>query len=217
LQEAVLLARTAPDDATIRARLLDYLQEGLGAEQLERLMEQEEVELQTWYNLFEKVHTPIDAGELRGLSIRSLEAFPDHPGLLLLRGVSEGLCSDANDAVSAQAIYASLRAAIVNYDIGSDAVLQTASALFDLAAGKAPSLRVPLTYSLLRLADEDVVPAEFRSFVCSQVARSGDQTTQAVIATFGLARTCRALGELANRVIERWSPAAVRALNGEMA
>ena len=42
IRESVLLARSAQTDSDIRTRLMDYLQEGLGAEQIGRLLEQQD-------------------------------------------------------------------------------------------------------------------------------------------------------------------------------
>lgn len=59
IQEAVLLARNAKTDKEIRTRLLDYLQEGMGAESLQDLLEQTDVELTAWYEILEKVITQL--------------------------------------------------------------------------------------------------------------------------------------------------------------
>ena len=93
IQESILLARQAQHDKEIRARLLDYLQEGLGAERIEQLLGEAEVDMPAWGELVHKIQTPMDAGELRGLCIRALESYPDHPGLLLARAVAESMCS----------------------------------------------------------------------------------------------------------------------------
>ena len=53
IQESVLLARSAQSDTEIRARLMDYLQEGLGAERIGRLLEQQDVQLAEWWELIE--------------------------------------------------------------------------------------------------------------------------------------------------------------------
>jgi ATP-dependent DNA helicase RecQ len=158
IQEAMLLARNATDDQEIRQRLLDYLQEGIGAENIERLVEEKEPKLTSWRELFDNVSTPIDAGELRGLSIRSLESFPDHPGLLLTRGVSDMMCSDDNDATSRQDIHAALKNAFGQYDINSDDVNDTLTWITDLTSVKAPKLGLPFAIAFLDAKSEGFLP-----------------------------------------------------------
>lgn len=153
IQEAVLLARSSRTDAEIRMRLLDYLQEGLGSEQINRLLRQQEVQLEEWWKLIEAVQNPIDAGELRGLCARSLESSPDHPGLLLTRAVAETMCSDHNDSVSWQGI----RDAIVfcaKYRVPEIDIERIIHKLYDLAqvTARASELGVPLTMALLAIA-----------------------------------------------------------------
>jgi len=152
---------------------------------------------------------------LRGLSIRALESFPDHPGLLLLRGVSEAMCSDANDSVSEQALYASLRASVIDYEIDSSTIFHAVGSLFELAGAKAPGLKVPLTFALYRLSEETVISGALRSYVRLQAIAFGDPAVRVIIAAFSLSRTRQALADAAERIAARWSPVSVRDLAGQ--
>lgn len=154
IQESVLLARRARNDAEIRVRLLDYLQEGIGAERIAQLLDDEEIDLSAWSELVHKVQTPMDAGELRGLCIRALESYPDHPGLLLARAVAESMCSDHDDRVSSRGIGASMRKGIHDYQLAQEDVAAVIDGLFDLAHTRAPGLGLPLTVALLDLDSE---------------------------------------------------------------
>lgn len=204
LQEAVLMARIAQDDAGIRERLLDYLQEGMGAEQIERLVEEEDVSLDRWCALLEHTHTAVDAGELRGLAIRALESFPEHPGLMLVRGAAEAMCSDAVESISAQALHAALRSAVADYELDESSISETVAFLFDLAAIKVPSLKAPLVLALYRLCEEDTVTETFRRLIRSQAIELDHPSTHAIIATFGLNRAGRTLLEASELASSRW-------------
>ena len=155
IQESVLLARRANSDEDIRTRLLNYLQEGLGAEQISHLLDQPEVSLADWLELVDKCQTPADAGELRGLCIRALETYPDHPGLLLARSASEAMCSDHDEGVSSQGMAAAIRGSILDYEVASADVHKTVEALFDLALVRARELGVSLIIALLGLDDSN--------------------------------------------------------------
>ena len=154
IQEAVRLARSANSDADIRARLLDYLQEGLGSERIGRLLDQRDVDLVDWWELIEAVQTPLDAGELRGLCIRSLESYPDHPGLLLARAAAETMCNDHDDSVSWQGFKSAFEAC-AKYRIPINDASEVLDKLFDLAQvpSRAPDLGIPLTMASLDIGD----------------------------------------------------------------
>ena len=143
IQEAILLARTAKNDEEIRHRLLDYLQEGMGAESLDLLLDQTDVRLEEWREMFDKVYTPVDAGEMRGITIRALESYPDHPGLLLLRSVSEAMCSDADDVTASQTLHAAFNAGKERYDLPQEDLIETLSWLSDIAASRTRDLAPP--------------------------------------------------------------------------
>ena len=149
IQEAILLARKAKGDSEIRARLLDYLQEGFGAENIEQLLQQGKVNLADWTRLAQKVQTAMDAGELRGLCIRALESYPDHPGLLLIRAVAEAMCSDSDQSVTAQGLKAAIQSGVVGYRLPTAELEAAFKDLFDLALTRAPGLQLPLAVALV--------------------------------------------------------------------
>ncbi len=149
IREAMLLARTAETGEDVRARLLDYLQEGLGAERMRELLDDPEIDLLDWYALVDKCQNQMEAGELRGLCIRELESYPDHPGLVLCRAVTEAMCSDHDDGVSWQGIAEAIRAGIEVYGLAQDDLSAVLEHLFELARTRAPELGVPLLVATL--------------------------------------------------------------------
>ncbi len=130
IQEAMDAARHGISDDAFRRRLLDYLQEGIGAEAIQSLVLQETVSLDDWCTYAEKISNTLEAGEFRGESIRFLESYPSHPGLLLLRGFSEALCSDADDTVIRENILAACLNALTQYSIHCDVLTSALERLF---------------------------------------------------------------------------------------
>ena len=153
-QESVLLARSAQSDAEIRTRLMDYLQEGLGAERIGRLLERRDVRLAEWWELIEAVQTPMDAGELRGLCIRALESAADHPGLLFARAAAEAMCHDHNDSVTADGIETAVKEC-ARKGIPESDTREMLNKLYDLAQipVRAVELGVPLAKALCDAGD----------------------------------------------------------------
>jgi ATP-dependent DNA helicase RecQ len=148
LYEAILLGRNYSKDSEIRQYLLDYLQEGLGAEQIAALAEQQEIQFESWIELFEKVSTPLDAGEIRGIIIRLLETFPDHPGMLAARGISEALVANPDQALIRDSLLSALDSGKNRYSCSTDQILDLLESLLDLANKKSASLRLPLLNAL---------------------------------------------------------------------
>lgn len=215
IQEAVLLARQAEDNDEIRARLLDYLQEGFGAERIEQLLESEEIDLAEWHDLACKAQTPMDAGELRGLCIRALETYPDHPGLLLTRAIAETMCSDHDDTVSTQGLATAFRRAFVDYELAQQDIEAAIDALFELALTRANGLGFPLVVSLLEL--DEVEPA--LSFAATKGLRGGSElkgsNVRAATATRRLRDMVIGLETAVDRVVNRYeAPGVDRALTG---
>lgn len=91
LREMWLAARKSAekDTADFRQRILEYLTEGELVPQLEELAERDEFSFDDWISLYEGIVNAEEARELRGSAGRLLSSFPDHPGLLAARAVSE--------------------------------------------------------------------------------------------------------------------------------
>lgn len=210
IQESVLLARQAESDNEIRGRLLDYLQEGLGAERIEQLLNSEEIDLNAWWELVEKIYTPMDAGELRGLSIRALESYPDHPGLLLIRAAAESMCSDRDEDVISRGIGAAIRTGIEKYELAQTEVEAVIDALFALALTRAPALGTPLVYALLFIDENN--PA-FSFAVKQGSERAGeinDSLVQAAVTTRKLREAVGALKTAVQFVVPRYETTQVK-------
>ena len=162
LYEAILLGRNYSDDEEIRQYLLDYLQEGLGAEKIAQLAEESSINFEDWLELFAKISTPMEAGEIRGIAIRLLETYPDHPGMLLLRGVSETLVQKKDDLLVRNSITTALENAMDRYDCTDDQLKSLLLQLIDFASSRSANLRVPLISAIRHtarnydFADEEV-------------------------------------------------------------
>ena len=104
------------------------------------MLGREKVQLSEWWELVTKVQTEMDAGELRGLCIRALDSYPDHPGLLLTRALAESMCSDHDEMVSSREIGRALRSGIEEYEISRADTAVIIDEMFSLASTRAPDL-----------------------------------------------------------------------------
>lgn len=94
IREVWQMAMHCNTNSQIKNRILLYLQETEYAKEIEKLLESKEVNLNEWNGLLKNVVSNKQAMELRGQIARYLEAYPDHPALLFLRGLSEALIRD---------------------------------------------------------------------------------------------------------------------------
>ena len=216
MMEAVQLGRHATDDAEIRRRVLDYLQEGLGSEYIRELLAAETVKFSPWWHLVRKVKNEMEAGELRGLCIRALESQPDHPGLLLARAVAETMCSDHDDGTTRQSIAAAVRAAKHKYAIPEQEIDGAVETLFDLISEQAHELGPPLTAELLTLSEKR---PEFGSLTKRAVNRAQKHPDDRVRAIAAAQRLRQLVGNIrhahARRASEYQTLLAESAFQGE--
>lgn len=216
IREAVLLARSATSDADIRRRLLDYLQEGLGADRILQLLDDETIDLVAWTALVQAVQTPLDAGELRGLCIRALQDYPDHPGLRLIRGVAEAMCSDQDANVVCQEIEAALREGILRYNLSDDAIESSMDALFELARTRAIALELPLLLALLGLRHGDGKLSTVYAYGRRRARESEKPEVRSTIAAHMIFDISDELDGAANRLVQQFrSPKLTAALSGD--
>jgi ATP-dependent DNA helicase RecQ len=199
IQEAILLARGARSDKEIRRRLLDYLQEGVGTEAINELLEQSEVRLEQWREIAEKILTPIEAGELRGHAIRGLESYPDHPGLLFLRGISESICSDGSDQIIGQTIHAAFKSSVERYDVGDDALESMMSWIADLSSTRAPALGLPASMGFLQAGSEGLLSRSLKQQGRRILLSIQDKRVSMAAAVFDTEELVKKIGVVASR------------------
>ena len=212
IQEAVLLARQAQGDNEIRMRLLDYLQEGFGAERIEQLLDNAEIDFAEWHELACKVQTPMDAGELRGLCIRALETYPDHPGLLLTRALAESMCSDHDDNVSTQGLATAFRRGFVDYELAKKDLEAAIDDLFDFALTRAQGLGFPLVVALLELDEAEPALSFAASKVLHRASELEGPQIRAALATRRIRQMVNKLKTATDHVVQWYEAANVEEL-----
>jgi ATP-dependent DNA helicase RecQ len=157
LREMWLAAKegAADPNGKFRARILEYLSQGSVAPSLEKLVDDDKVSLGQWMELLDGIWAAAEAGdpeaasELRGGTARLLSSYPEHPGLLVARGVSEILVEDGD----LEELIASLRAAIQSgrerYDVPGEDFEQLARWLYTKAdASGRNGVRTAITLSV---------------------------------------------------------------------
>ena len=197
--EAVNLARNQTTDAGIRRRIIEYLQDGVHSERIDELLSDTEDNLNDWWELIENMQTAVDAGELRGLSIRALESYPDDPGLLFARASSEAMCSDRDDRFCAYTFTFGIQSS-VKYRMTIEHITELMTNLYEFGETRSQVLSALLTMGLLQL---DSSEEQYRSFRL-QAYGYAKHSRHPEIATVGSAfALCDAI-EQAEHAVGRW-------------
>lgn len=115
LREMWLAARESSDDAEMRRRILEYLTEGDLSQALVRLAETKNFEYAPWLDLMRDHPSVADARELRGSAARLLASYPDNPGLLAVRSLTELLDPQGDMQEAANSLGLSARSALGGY------------------------------------------------------------------------------------------------------
>ena len=155
ISEALEAARAGYSNPDIfRSRLLDYLEEGAGDQQISELLDLSEISLSPWIELGGNVHNAPEAGELRGRAIRYLESFPEHPGLLLIRAMAELSCSDPDVELCREDLETMLVSGISRYGLPEKEIVDIANALRKLARTQLNSVIEPFIVALYSSMDK---------------------------------------------------------------
>ena len=123
----------------------------------------------------------MEAGEIRGISIRLLETFPDHPGMLLLRGVTETLVQKRDDLLVRNSIISSLENAQSRYDCTKEELNDLLKQLISFAGTRAPNLRIPLISSIRNVRKNNDIIDEEITDILSAESNAWDKNSRAVI------------------------------------
>ena len=121
LREMWLMASDAADrqdGEIIRQRILEYLNEGQIAPVVLKLAESPIFTFKKWITQWGKIASVADAREWRSAAARLLASYPEHPGLLLSRGLAEALIPEGNvEEVTTDLLHA-FRQASQTYNCG---------------------------------------------------------------------------------------------------
>ena len=160
IREMCLLARKSKNNEEIKQVIQDYLQEGASTESLEILLQQSNITLSDWFQRLTIVENQLDANELKGQVIRLLESYPDHPGLLYLRSMTE-LLTKTKDIISANNdLKYAVSNSIYRYSLAAsdwDSVIYES---MELLGSKSKDNIYFISKSILELVEERVVIKE---------------------------------------------------------
>jgi len=129
LREMLLAARDAQGEPEVfRKRILDYLHEGDVSPQIDRLVDQQVLNLDEWCMALIQIRQISEAQEWRGSTARLLVSYPEQPGLRLSRGFAELFLADGDWEDGSRNVVGAIRSATDNYGASAeqiDRALQT--------------------------------------------------------------------------------------------
>ena len=105
--------------------------------------------------LIGEVRSPMEASQLRGEVSRSLESTPDHPGLLILRALTEIMASDADADVVTQNIRAAYTSSLDRYDVNETRLFDMLSFSANIISDKRPDFYGSIIANMLDMVGND--------------------------------------------------------------
>ncbi len=148
LREMLFATRKALNGEDFRARILDYLEHSEFDERLERVIGSSQGGVDVLDPLLDDLVSPNDASILRGSVARLLSSYPDNPGLLMLRGLSEALVRNGDIRVACQDIKASFEFAFGEYDLNKQVVGKAFGGIIGVAMDKEYAIAKAFTEEL---------------------------------------------------------------------
>ena len=205
--ETVELARNCSSDDDIRRRILDYLQEGVDAQSFEKLLAKDRVHVSEWIKILDKINNPIDAGEIRGICIRMLESNPDHPGLLILRSLSESMCSDIEEVVCRQSLFAFYKTAGAKYSLTKFQLLESLEMVANIGVQRANKVLPSLVFVLFSIWEKgEITDSELENIIkiTSQVRNN---ETRIITNIFFHQKQTQKINRFADSILHRFQTA----------
>ncbi len=117
LSEMLRILEDATEGEDVRRGILDYLEKSRFSQSINELPSLDSAGVFGVCEIVANIRSSIDAAEVRGESARALGAYPDYPGLLLLRAASEALTSHPDTNTIVENAKAAAHMSHVKYDL----------------------------------------------------------------------------------------------------
>lgn len=148
LNEMLQAAISAHSGDDLRRRILDYLEQSDWDERLDAVRASALGGVDTLAPVLDDLVSPNDAAALRAATGRALASYPDVPGLLILRSVSEALSDDADPEVVRQNLEAALAFAAEKFRLDSTDVAAALGQAISRARDKAGAAELLMELTL---------------------------------------------------------------------
>ncbi|GIW95179.1 MAG: hypothetical protein KatS3mg110_3220 [Pirellulaceae bacterium] len=150
LAEMLAICEESHDEDQFRRRLLQYLGTTEYSDSIAEMTRAVDGGLRRIVALIQRINSRVDAARVRGEVGRALEAYPDHPGLRVLRGLAEALCDTPNEDTIARNILAGVRFARERYGLDDKVILRRVFVAASFCAHQRPQLAHIIATALLR-------------------------------------------------------------------
>lgn len=214
IRDAMFLARNTSSGEDFKTRMLNYFSDGVASGRIDALLDAGNVDMDAWYELIAEF-TPASAGELRGQCQRKLEGADSlHPGLQLVKGVTEVMIGEQDSSVSWKEIALAVDH-IRRLDLGSK-VGDAFAMLFELSDRHSFPLGPALAHALLDRAETDPDLGWCRELALRHGATcmTDRELTRTVVSVYETGRAVTGIGGIMERVRELSSDKDVRATLG---
>jgi ATP-dependent DNA helicase RecQ len=139
-------------DDDLRESILRYLERTQFSDSLDAIVADAQAGLYLVQDTAGSVTSPNEAAQLRGQVSRYLGSYATHPGLLMLRAISESLCRDGSNEIVRREFLNAVDSALSRLHLDQRSVLYDFAGWgLSVVAARSPELGASLTEELLRL------------------------------------------------------------------
>lgn len=156
----------------LRQRILNYLEQSEWDERLELVRSSALGGVDRLAPLLDDLVSPNDAVALRAATGRALASYPDVPGLLVLRALTEALSADANSEVVRQNIEAALQFGLQKFQLDPKQMVDALAPAISRACDKAGAGELILDAILASKETDRVLVRELVRYIPPPLAAS---------------------------------------------
>lgn len=142
------------DPKKFRSRILAYLESSAFSQAIDDIIGGDDAGLHQIVKVLAEVRSALDAAEVRGQVARALEAYPDHPGLRLLRATSEAMSPDSSEQAILENTEAGIGFGTQQYGIDAEVVIESVVQAAEFIAEARPQQARVLVAAMLEVAPD---------------------------------------------------------------
>jgi len=120
------------------------------------------------------------------MAIRGLESYPDHPGLLLMRSITELLCQNGSETISHQDLYSSIQSSVTKYELANEQWIETIDWLIDIAEDKGNTILIVLAFTFYKTMAEKIIDNDLGNYFEKVIAQQSNKDLQTIRNVFEL-------------------------------
>ncbi|MBL6678838.1 MAG: RecQ family ATP-dependent DNA helicase [Flavobacteriaceae bacterium] len=214
LLEVVRVARNSKNDQAIRTSINNYLTEGVSSQELIKIIESRDDITSVINNIrefLEKVELQ-DAPEIKGASTRLLESYPDNPGLLLVRIITEGMVNENVDNLLSQDLSQLIQASQKDFGLSTQDVYNIFEWLVNYANAKVEHIVTLVVVSIYKSIDSELLDRHGLRAFEKELINISNPDIDKIKAVYNMKETMKSLEYTTHKIHQTFTDSEIRGI-----